>query len=280
MPDMCRNCLEYRLQAGICIRRSTHVFYLIFTPNDTFKRMQRILILFALWALAILALNCKHQHMEKEPLPDPVPVEKLDILCLGDSYTKGQGVPLAESFPYQLADSLRSAGLDLLAGTPRVIAQTGWRTDQLRAAYDAAPEIQDSAFGVVTLLIGVNNQYQHTQFDLYAPQFEQLLQIAIARAGNRPSRVFVLSIPDYAYTPFGQNFADPTTISAKLDQYNAVNRQLAEQYQVHYLDITPISRQGLARPELVATDNLHPSAMQYTEWLKLLLPAVLSALEK
>ncbi len=229
-------------------------------------------------ALALLLTQCSHQPLETAPLPEPVPKEQIDILCLGDSYTKGQGVLLEGSFPYQLTDSLRVAGFRVMTGVPRVIAQTGWRTDQLQAAYDFATEVQDSTFGIVTLLIGVNNQYQNTSFDLYAPQFERLLQIAVARTGNRANRVFVLSIPDYAFTPFGQNSSNPAAISAKLDQYNTVNQQLAEQYKVNYINITPISRQGLARTELVATDKLHPSAQQYTEWLDLLFHAVKAVL--
>jgi lysophospholipase L1-like esterase len=231
--------------------------------------------IYAFFFIALAFAQCKHQPIAKEPLPEePQPKEQYDMLCLGDSYTKGQGVALAGSFPYQLADSLRASGYDIVTGAPRVIAQTGWRTDQLQAAYDFAAEIKDSTFSLVTLLIGVNNQYQNSNFDLYAPQFERLLQIAIARAGNRPARVVVLSIPDYAYTPFGQNSSNPAAISAKLDQYNAANRQLADQYKVHYVDVTPTSRQGLARPELVATDQLHPSAIQYTEWVQLVLAAV------
>jgi lysophospholipase L1-like esterase len=230
--------------------------------------------------LFIVFISCKHTEIEP-PVPDPPkPKEKIDILCLGDSYTKGQGVVWGSNFPNQLADSLKNLSFDIVPNAPRIIAQTGWRTDQLKNAIAAATDITDSTFSMVTLCIGVNNQYQNTSFDLYAPEFEGLLKTAIARAGGRAERVFVVSIPDWAFTAFGQQFpGGGANVSSKIDEYNAVNRKIAADYQVEYIDVTPVSREGIMRPNLVASDGLHPSAVQYTEWLKLLLPKVRAVLE-
>jgi acyl-CoA thioesterase-1 len=202
--------------------------------------------------------------------------ESIDILALGDSYTKGEGVKWEQNFPNQLADSLRYAGFQV-AGL-HVVAQTGWRTDNLQSALNnQAATLADSTFSLVTLCIGVNNQYQNANFETYKLQFESLLQYAIARAGGRKERVLVISIPDWAYTPYGQAFGNPASISQAIDAYNAANQLISESYGVKYTYVTDISRQGIARPALVAADGLHPSAEQYTEWLKRLMPSVKAA---
>jgi len=199
------------------------------------------------------------------------------ILALGDSYTKGESVPTAKNFPNQLADSLRHDGQTVQT---RIIAQTGWRTDNLQVAMTDA-HIGDSTYDLVTLCIGVNNQYQHASFTTFKTQFEQLLQTAIVRSGNRKERVIVVSIPDWAYTPYGQHFSTtPTQISQEIDQYNQASQVIADQYGVHYVNITDISRQGLMQTALVADDGLHPSAEQYTEWVERLLPIVREAIKE
>jgi len=160
----------------------------------------------------------------------------------------------------------------------KIIAQTGWRTDQLQnAIQNQNPEIKDSTFSIVTLCIGVNNQYQGGNPETYRTEFEQLLNTALTRAGGRRERVFVVSIPDYAYTPFGQGNA---TISQQIDQFNTINQSITLQYGIAYVNITDISRQGLQTPGLVASDGLHPSASQYTAWLGKLLPYVKTALKQ
>ncbi len=212
--------------------------------------------------------------MEQPVIPDPVVVgdSSLTMLALGDSYTKGESVETAKNFLNQLADSLIATGHRV--DRPKIIAQTGWRTDQLQTAITNA-DIDNKVYDVVTLCIGVNNQYQNANFDTYKTQFEQLLQTALARAGQRKERVLVVSIPDWAYTYYGQHFSKPPEqISQEIDQYNAANRSIAERYGVHYVHITDISRKGLVQPNLVANDGLHPSAVQYTEWVRLLLPVV------
>ncbi len=222
----------------------------------------------------LLVIACNPEKIVDPPVTS---TEKIDILFLGDSYTKGESVDPARNFPVQLTDSLRTDGLHII-GT-RTIAQTGWRTDQLQSSI-AGSNIKDSTFSLVTLCIGVNNQYQHGSIDTYNMQFEALLKTALARAGGRAERVVVLSIPDWAYTPYGQGSGNPGQISSEIDQFNAANKSISDRYGVQYVDVTPVSRQGLAQTNLVASDGLHPSAPQYTEWVKLMLPVVRTVLEK
>ncbi len=217
-------------------------------------------------------LNCQK---EKAPPAVPKPAPPISILALGDSYTKGESVPWESNFPNQLADSLQQVGVQLKS--IRIIAQTGWRTDQLQTALNNATNIADSIFDLVTLCIGVNNQYQNGSIDTYKTQFENLLQRALTYADGKKERVLVVSIPDWAYTPYGQNFS-PATISQKIDLFNAVKRSITESYGVTFVDVTPISRMGLDQPELVASDGLHPSASQYSAWVQLLFPVSKNAL--
>jgi lysophospholipase L1-like esterase len=186
------------------------------------------------------------------------------FLALGDSYTIGQSVLPEESWPNQLYSRLAAAGYT--SEKIQIIARTGWRTDVLAGAI--ATENPPADFNLVSLLIGVNDQYQGKPFASYEPAFRDLLNTAIKLAGGVIEHVFVVSIPDYAYTPYG---AGNTNISQQIDQYNAVNKSVAEEYGIMYFDITPISREGINEPELVANDNLHPSALQYERWVDFML---------
>jgi lysophospholipase L1-like esterase len=225
----------------------------------------------------VLLIACRDvEPIIPTPQP-PQPKERIDVLALGDSYTKAQGVAAEQSFPLQLADSLRVLGQDVTG--VRIIAQTGWRTDQLIAAVNAATELADSTFSLVTLCIGVNNQFQNRDIEVYRGEFEALLQTALARAGGRKERVLVLSIPDWYYTSFGQNYPSSSNISAKIDEFNAVNRNVTEAAGIAYINVTPVSRQGVAQPNLVAADQLHPSALQYSRWVSLMLPKVREVLK-
>jgi lysophospholipase L1-like esterase len=234
--------------------------------------MFRLLLIYLLFAAA-----CRDSESIISAPEPSLPKERIDLLALGDSYTKAQGVAAEQSFPRQLADSLRL--LDGEIEGVRIIAQTGWRTDQLIAAIDAASELADSIFSLVTLCIGVNNQFQNRDIEVYRTEFEQLLQTALVRAGGRKERVMVVSIPDWYYTPYGQNYPGNSQISAKIDQFNAVNRSITEAAGIAYFNVTPISREGVAQPALVAADQLHPSALQYSRWVSLMLPTVRQVLK-
>lgn len=189
---------------------------------------------------------------------------KLKFLALGDSYTIGESVAEDQRWPVQLAEALRKKGVAI--ETPHIIATTGWRTDDLKRAIIAAAPSTDHA--LVSLLIGVNNQYQGKSAAAYAPEFEALLNMAITFAGGDKNKVFVVSIPDYGYTPFGREKQE--TISKAIDEFNAVNRAIAEKHGVKYFYITDISRKGLDDPELVAGDGLHPSGKMYSLWVKVI----------
>ena len=196
-------------------------------------------------------------------LPPSTDPDVFTYLALGDSYTIGESVPEQHRWPNQLRDSLRLDGLEVVEVT--YVARTGWTTDELDAAIDAAT--LRSEYDLVSLLIGVNNQFRGRSVDDYRPEFEALLQRAIDFAGGRRERVFVVSIPDYAFTSFGQSSGNAQQISDGIDAYNAANRQIAEQYDILYVDITPISREGVTDPQLVASDGLHPSFRQYQRWV-------------
>jgi lysophospholipase L1-like esterase len=189
-------------------------------------------------------------------------------LALGDSYTIGESVTEADRWPMQLTDALRKKGKNIEG--PRIIATTGWRTDNLGNAINIAnlkPE-----YGLVSLLIGVNNQYQGKPIEQFRKEFEELLNVAIRLAQGNKENVFVVSIPDYGYTPFGK--PNQPRISKELDEYNDISRKITGKYGVKYIYITDISRKGLDDPSLVASDGLHPSGKQYGEWVDLILKGI------
>jgi lysophospholipase L1-like esterase len=194
---------------------------------------------------------------------------ELRYLALGDSYTIGEAVDEAGRWPMQLARLLRMEGV--LVGDPRIIATTGWTTDELDAAITAAEPLGEHDF--VTLLIGVNNQYRGRDVEEYRTQFAALLWRAIGFAGGRPDRVLVLSIPDWGVTPFGaQSGRDIEQIARELDAYNTAARTVCAQRDVAFVDITPVSRARGSEATMVADDGLHPSAAMYTEWTRLAFP--------
>lgn len=196
-------------------------------------------------------------------------------LALGDSYTIGESVAESERWPMQLAARLVQEGIPMK--DPKIIAKTGWRTDDLRAAIEADNELLES-YDLVSLLIGVNNQYQGKSVESFAPEFEELLQIAIKYAGGKKENVFVVSIPDYGKTPFGA--AKEEQIKKELDAYNKVSKNIAKKYGVAYYNITPISRMAKSHPELIANDDLHPSGKMYTKWVELFEKKVAKMLKK
>lgn len=191
---------------------------------------------------------------------------KARYLALGDSYTIGESVAESERFPVQLA---RELGLS----EPAIIARTGWTTDELSDALDAVRLA--GPFDLVTLLIGVNNQYRGRDAEQYRGELAELLQRAIGFAGGDAKKVVVVSIPDWGVTPFAEG-RDRAKIAAEIDRYNAVNREEAARAGARYVDITPVSRGG--DPALVAGDGLHPSGKQYGEWVKVILPEARAAL--
>ncbi len=206
------------------------------------------------------------------PTPVDTTAPKTSYLALGDSYTIGQSVPEADRFPVQTAGIL--AGSPVYMASPVIIAQTGWTTGNLLNALAQNPVTR--TYDYVTLLIGVNNQYQRRSQAEYRIEFEQLLNKAIQYAGGKKHRVFVLSIPDYSVTPFGQN-GNPAQTSREIDDFNAINKAITLAAGISYTDITPISRGAKTDPSLTASDGLHPSGKQYLQWAQLLAPKMRAA---
>ena len=191
----------------------------------------------------------------------------LRYLALGDSYTIGEGVPASGRWPVQLADALRAGGVAL--ASPRIIARTGWTTDELSAAIDAGEPSGEYDF--VSLLVGVNNQYRGRAVEQFAREFASLLQRASGFAGGREDRVLVLSIPDWGVTPFAAG-RDRQAIAAAIDAHNGAVRSACERRGVAFVDITPVSRLHGAEPAMLADDGLHPSAAMYALWTARALP--------
>jgi lysophospholipase L1-like esterase len=190
-------------------------------------------------------------------------------LALGDSYTIGEAVPANNSYPYQLWQALDQ--LKYRFTSPTIIATTGWTTDQL-ISHIASSGINGKTYDMVTLLIGVNDQFQGLSQDNYKIKFQQVLNTAIQFAGGNKTHVFVLSIPDYGVTPFAGG--DDGIIGPQIDQFNAINKSISLAAGVNYLDITGISRQAATDPGLIAPDGLHPSGKMYALWVQQLVPMV------
>jgi lysophospholipase L1-like esterase len=201
--------------------------------------------------------------------------DSLTYLALGDSYTVGEAEPQAQSYPYQLTNSLSNNGYKVLR--PNVIATTGWTTQDLINAI-AASGISGKKFGFVTLLIGVNDQYQHLSIDVYKQNFTQLLNESILFAGGDATKVFVISIPDWGVTPFANG--QDSVIYPQIMAFNAVNLAISKAAGVNYVDVTPVSRTAANDPTLIAPDGLHFSGKMYALWVKLLEPVVASRLKK
>ncbi len=210
------------------------------------------------------------------PASTPLPTAPIGYLALGDSYTIGEGIDEAGRWPVQLAHALRAGGLDV--ADPRVIAQTGWTTDELDTAITTADP--PDGHGLVSLLIGVNNQYRSRPVDEYREQFAALLQRAVRFANGDPRRVLALSIPDWGVTPFARSDArGPERIASEIDAFNASARDACAEAGIAFVDITPVSRERGAEPAMLAEDGLHPSATMYAEWTRQALPFARAALQ-
>lgn len=182
-------------------------------------------------------------------------------LALGDSYTIGEGVAVIDSWPYQLVKKLNAKGIS--TEQPKVIARTGWRTDNLIAAIEA--ENLSQKYDLVSLLIGVNNQFQGKSLEQYKKDLRSLLNTAINLSSKGKSRVFVLSIPDYGSTPFGK--LERESIGKEIDQWNQVCKEICAEFEIPFFDITTISKRASIEADLTTKDKLHPSAKMYSLWV-------------
>ena len=224
-------------------------------------------ILISLFSLTLFC-NCSLE----QNLPYSNKPKQIKYLALGDSYTIGQSVCDTCRFPEQLKSKLKidfpNDSLSL-----KIIATTGWTTTNLINAINVQNPSAD--YDLVTLLIGVNNQYQHKPFSLYESEFPQLVNKAIALAKGDKTNVIVVSIPDYAYTPYGHGSA---SISSEISQYNTFAQEYCNRNQIEFVYITDITQQGLTNPNLVASDGLHPSALAYSKFIERIFPKAKSIL--
>lgn len=184
-------------------------------------------------------------------------------LALGDSYTIGESVAEEDRFPIQLVRRLNEAGYSI--SNPKIIAKTGWTTDELMAAI-VKEHIEDQTFDMVSLLIGVNNQYRGRDVEVYRREFTELVSRAVKFARNNVKNVFVVSIPDWGMTPFGKK-SPKQNISQNINLFNKVNKEVCIKMGILYIDITPDSRLADKDPDLIANDGLHPSAKMYANWV-------------
>jgi lysophospholipase L1-like esterase len=202
-------------------------------------------------------------------------LKQLRFLSLGDSYTIGENVPADHRWPNQLVKLLSSRGI--MVSDPTIIAKTGWTTQDLIEALHKG-DLKEN-FDLVSLLIGVNNQYQGLGLRDYRRDFKVLMQQALFYARGNPNRVIVLSIPDWGKTPFAGD-RNRDLIRKEIDAFNDINRYEAGVSGSHYIDVTEVSRRALADSSLIGNDRLHPSGKMYAEWVALVLPVVIKILQK
>jgi acyl-CoA thioesterase-1 len=230
---------------------------------------------------AISTISCSSENDTISPVAiivppvtttPPLTAKTINYLALGDSYTIGQSICETCRFPEQLRRNLSNT-YPATSFSLKIIAKTGWTTSNLLSAIKT--ENPDSNYDLITLLIGVNNQFQNAPFSLYESEFPELVNKAISLAKGKKSSVVVVSIPDYAYTPFGQSAVyNSKTISSEIDKYNAFAENYCKANNIEFITITDITRQGLSDPSLVAKDGLHPSESAYSLFVQRILPKV------
>ncbi|TDE05120.1 SGNH/GDSL hydrolase family protein [Flavobacterium hiemivividum] len=222
------------------------------------------------------------QQSTTDSAPEAIPMiqtrdNQIRYLALGDSYTIGQSVCQSCRFPVQLQQSLENTNTKN-SFSLKIIAQTGWTTSDLISAINSQNLISD--YDLVTLLIGVNNQYQRRPFSLFEKEFPELVNKSIALAKGNKTNLIVVSIPDYAYTPFGQGSSSPATISAEIDNYNTFAKNYCEARNIRFINITDITRKGLTNKSLVTNDGLHPSEEAYRLFVERIAPKAAASLNK
>lgn len=239
--------------------------------------MKKIFFIIAGFLLIFAFYNCSDSDTVTAltPINTTPPIvtvnlpKQFNYLALGDSYTIGQSVCKTCRFPEQLRKKL--SDLDPKnTYTSKIIATTGWTTSDLISGINA--ENPNSNYDLVTLLIGVNNQYQNKPFSIYENEFPELVNKAIALARGDKSNVIAVSIPDYAYTPYGKLYGNQSRISAEIDNYNAFAQKYCLEQNIEFVSITDITREGFVNPLLVAQDGLHPSELAYSYFVERILP--------
>lgn len=243
--------------------------------------MKKLPLFFLVCTILLCTESSCSKNETEEPLQNNTSVEgkennsetaALHYAALGDSYTLGTGIPKKDSFPNQLRISL-SAQLNRWIDL-ELLAANGWRTDNL---LNQLPDLNREAYDLVTLLIGVNNQFQGLDDSQFTSEFSELLDNAIVLTNNQPERVVVISIPDYTFSPFGRIYASEE-VSAQIDRWNDFAASLAKQRGSYFIDIIDISRKGLESPELIGSDGLHLSGLAYSQFAGRIQPIVYAEL--
>lgn len=220
------------------------------TGSFNVHKIMRLFIFLCVFSIVSCTKSTPVEDFSQAPVEQANPKNLKHYLALGDSYTIGTAIGL------------------------KVIAKNGWRTLELQSAMN--PQADTVQYDAVTLLIGVNDQYNGRSAATYKVNFIENLNTAIAYARGDEAKVLVISIPDYSVTPFGMNSGRANTISDEIKQYNAINKQIADSLGVRYTDIFYISRLAEMHPSLVASDGLHFSKAMHIKWL----PAIYLHLQK
>lgn len=221
--------------------------------------------------LFLCIVGCKNMDSQNKNNRN---TDSICYLALGDSYTIGESVAEDERFPEQLKSKMQ--GINIFINELDIVAKTGWTTDELMNEIKTADLLEK--YDLVTLLIGVNNQYRGRDTANYRSEFLQCLDTAIHKAQNDPNKVIVISIPDWGATPFAEG-QDSDKIAEEIDAFNQINFEEAQKAGVHYVDVTAISRKAQAEPKLVASDGLHPSGEMYAHWVKAIFPVAFEILK-
>ena len=215
--------------------------------------------------LSMILINITEVTNQKTNPPQEMSDRKLTYLALGDSYTIGEGVDESDRYPNQLIKRL-SKETFFNWKDPKIIAKTGWTVDELNEGINNT-DLSDQPFDLVTLLIGVNNQYRGRPVNVFKTEFEAMLKRAIEFAGDKPDHVVVISIPDWGVTPFATSRGtDKVKVAGEIDAYNQAKKEVCDNNGVFFIDITEDYREIGAKPEMVVEDNLHPSGLVYTRW--------------
>jgi len=251
---------------------------MLFITSKLQKNKFKIESYFLVILLLLMGFGCE-DNSDQIVIIDDIPIinqqKEFKVLSLGDSYTIGESVCETCRFPEQLKDSLLINFKKDTTFNLQVIARTGWTTTNLINAIEQN-NIADN-FDLVTLLIGVNNQFQRRNFSIYEEEFPELISTSIKAANNNHENVIVISIPDYAFTPFGRGSA---SISTGIDKYNDFAKNYCEQNGITFINITDITREGLSNTSLVASDGLHPSTLAYTKFVEKILPLAIDKLKE
>lgn len=226
--------------------------------------------------ITALLFACNRQTPDQDMVINPnAGASAYSFLSLGDSYTIGESVSANDRWSVQLAGMLRKDGLDV--ADPDIIARTGWTTAELQDAIKSSNN--QKTYNLVSLMIGVNNQYRGQSTDRYRTEFKDLLQTSINFAGGKASHVFVLSIPDWGRSPYAAS-RDKAQIAREIDQFNTIAQDECKQAGVAYVDITPLTRSAVGDPSQFASDGLHYSGKQMQQWANAAVPVVKDILKK